>query len=69
MASHFSPPCMLATESGMLGPVAMLAFRLLALALGSRATQLSAEGAVRVFPDLSNADLFLRSVYEITKAT
>ena len=35
---------------------------------GSRATQLSAEGAVRVFPDLSNADLFLRSVYEITNA-
>jgi phosphoglycolate phosphatase-like HAD superfamily hydrolase len=35
---------------------------------GSRATRLSAEGAVRVFPDFSDADLFLRSVYEITNA-
>jgi phosphoglycolate phosphatase-like HAD superfamily hydrolase len=35
---------------------------------GSRATRLSAEGAVRVFPDLSDADIFLRSVYEITNA-
>src|SRR5207237_8463499 len=35
---------------------------------GSRATRLSAEGAVSVFPDFSDADLFLRSVYEITNA-
>ncbi len=35
---------------------------------GSRATRLSAEGAVCVFPDFSDADLFLRSVYEITNA-
>ena len=35
---------------------------------GSRATQLSAEGAVRVFPDFSDADLFIKSVYEITNA-
>jgi phosphoglycolate phosphatase-like HAD superfamily hydrolase len=35
---------------------------------GSRATRLSAEGAVRVFPDFSDADIFLRSVYEITNA-
>ena len=35
---------------------------------GSRATRLSAEGAVYVFPDLSDEDLFLRSVYEITNA-
>ena len=33
---------------------------------GSRATRLSAEGAVCVFPDFSDADKFLRSVYEIT---
>ena len=33
---------------------------------GSRATRLSAEGAVCVFPDFSDVDLFLRSVYEIT---
>ena len=33
---------------------------------GSRAARLSAEGAVRVFPDFSDADIFLRSVYEIT---
>ena len=35
---------------------------------GSRATRLSAEGAVCVFPDFSDADMFLRSVYEITDA-
>ena len=35
---------------------------------GSRATGLSAEGAVCVFPDFSDADLFLRSMYEITNA-
>jgi len=35
---------------------------------GSRATRLSAEGAVRVFPDFSDADIFLSSVYEITNA-
>src|SRR5436189_1831767 len=35
---------------------------------GSRATRLSAEGAVCVFPDFSDADLFLRSVYAITTA-
>jgi hypothetical protein len=34
----------------------------------SRATRLSAEGAVCVFPDFSDADIFLRSVYEITNA-
>jgi phosphoglycolate phosphatase-like HAD superfamily hydrolase len=34
----------------------------------SRATRLSAEGAVCVFPDLSDSDLFLRSVYALTKA-
>ena len=38
------------------------------LGTGSRATRLSAEGAVRVFPDFSDADIFLRSVYEITNA-
>ena len=36
---------------------------------GSRATRLSAEGAVCVFPDFSDADLFLKSVYEVTNAT
>jgi phosphoglycolate phosphatase-like HAD superfamily hydrolase len=36
---------------------------------GSRATRLSAEGAVCVFPDFSDTDIFLRSVYEITNAT
>ena len=35
---------------------------------GSRATRLSAEGAVCVFPDFRDADLFLRSVYETTNA-
>ncbi len=35
---------------------------------GSRATRLSAEGAVCIFPDFSDADIFLRSVYEITNA-
>jgi phosphoglycolate phosphatase-like HAD superfamily hydrolase len=35
---------------------------------GSQATRLSAEGAVCVFPDFSDADIFLRSVYEITNA-
>jgi phosphoglycolate phosphatase-like HAD superfamily hydrolase len=35
---------------------------------GSRATQLSAEAAVCVFPDFGDADVFLRSVYEITNA-
>jgi phosphoglycolate phosphatase-like HAD superfamily hydrolase len=33
---------------------------------GSRATRLSVEGAICVFPDFSDADIFLRSVYEIT---
>src|SRR5437870_9778520 len=33
---------------------------------GSRATRLSAEGAVCIFPDFSDTDLFLSSVYEIT---
>ena len=35
---------------------------------GSRATRLFAEGAVCVFPDFSDADTFLKSVYEITNA-
>ncbi len=35
---------------------------------GRRATRLSAEGAVCVFPDFSDADIFLRNVYEITNA-
>lgn len=35
---------------------------------GSRATRLFAEGAVCVFPDFSDADTFLKSVYEITSA-
>jgi phosphoglycolate phosphatase-like HAD superfamily hydrolase len=35
---------------------------------GSRATRLSAEGAVCVFPDFSDADIFLRGVHEITDA-
>jgi phosphoglycolate phosphatase-like HAD superfamily hydrolase len=35
---------------------------------GSRATRLFAEGAVYVFPDFSDADTFLKSVYEITSA-
>src|SRR6478752_6653989 len=35
---------------------------------GIRATRLSAEGAVCVFPDFSDTDLFLSSVYEITNA-
>src|SRR6266516_6203716 len=35
---------------------------------GSRATRLSAEGAVCVFPDFSDADIFMRSVYVITNA-
>ena len=35
---------------------------------GSRATQLSAEGAVCVFPDFSDADMFLWRVYEVTNA-
>jgi phosphoglycolate phosphatase-like HAD superfamily hydrolase len=34
----------------------------------SRATRLSEEGAVCVFPDFSDADIFLRNVYEITNA-
>src|SRR4029450_2028690 len=38
------------------------------IATGSRATRLSAEGAVCVFPDYSDADIFLSSVYEITNA-
>jgi phosphoglycolate phosphatase-like HAD superfamily hydrolase len=33
---------------------------------GSRATRLSAEGAVFVFQDFSDTDLFLSSIYEIT---
>jgi phosphoglycolate phosphatase-like HAD superfamily hydrolase len=35
---------------------------------GSRATRLSAEGAVCVFPDFSDPDIFLKSLYEITNA-
>jgi phosphoglycolate phosphatase-like HAD superfamily hydrolase len=35
---------------------------------GNRATQLIAEGAVCVFPDFSNRDIFLENVYEITNA-
>ncbi|HEX4653128.1 MAG TPA: HAD family hydrolase [Candidatus Udaeobacter sp.] len=35
---------------------------------GSRATRLSTEGAVCVFPDFSDANTFLKSVYEITNA-
>jgi phosphoglycolate phosphatase-like HAD superfamily hydrolase len=36
------------------------------VAVDGRATRLVAEGAVRVLPDLSDADLFLSSLYEIT---
>lgn len=36
------------------------------IATGSRATRLSAEGAVCVFPDYSDADLFLSSMCETT---
>ena len=67
MASHLTAPCMLVTEFGMLVPVAVLAFRSLALARGVE-RRLSAEGAVCVFTDFSDADIFLRSVYEITNA-
>src|SRR5213593_13890 len=35
---------------------------------GSPATRLSADGAVCVFPDFTDADMFLRSVHEITNA-
>jgi phosphoglycolate phosphatase-like HAD superfamily hydrolase len=35
---------------------------------GSRATRLSAESAVCVFPDFSDVDIFLRRMYEITSA-
>ena len=42
--------------------------RFIGIATGSRATRLFAEGAVRVFPDFSDADIFLRSVDEITNA-
>jgi phosphoglycolate phosphatase-like HAD superfamily hydrolase len=35
---------------------------------GSRATRLPAEGAVCVFPDFSDPDIFLKSLYEITNA-
>jgi phosphoglycolate phosphatase-like HAD superfamily hydrolase len=35
---------------------------------GGRAARLSAEGAVRVLPDFSDADIFLKSVYELTNA-
>ena len=35
---------------------------------GSRAIQLSAEGAVCVFPDFSAPDIFFKSLYEITNA-
>jgi phosphoglycolate phosphatase-like HAD superfamily hydrolase len=38
------------------------------IAADDRAARLSAEGAVCVFPDFSDADIFLRSVYEITNA-
>jgi phosphoglycolate phosphatase-like HAD superfamily hydrolase len=38
------------------------------IGVGSRATRLSVEGAVCVFPDFSGVDMFLRSVYEITNA-
>jgi len=38
------------------------------IGIGIRATRLSAEGAVCVFPDFSDTDLFLSSVYEITNA-
>jgi phosphoglycolate phosphatase-like HAD superfamily hydrolase len=38
------------------------------IATGSRATRLSAEGAVCVLPDFSDAEIFLSSVYEITNA-
>jgi phosphoglycolate phosphatase-like HAD superfamily hydrolase len=38
------------------------------IGIGSRATRLSAEGAVCVFPDFSDVDKFLRSVCEITNA-
>src|SRR2546422_5051326 len=41
---------------------------LIGIGTGSRATRLSVEGAVCVFPDFSDADIFLRSVYEITNA-
>jgi phosphoglycolate phosphatase-like HAD superfamily hydrolase len=38
------------------------------IATGSRATRLSAEGAVCVLPDFSDADIFLSTLYEITNA-
>jgi phosphoglycolate phosphatase-like HAD superfamily hydrolase len=36
------------------------------IAAGVPATRLAAEGAVCVFPDLSDGNLFMRSLYEIT---
>src|SRR5213595_3818059 len=44
------------------------ASRIVGIGTGSRATRLFAEGAVYVFPDFSDADTFLKSVYEITSA-
>jgi len=45
-----------------------LGLSFIGIGTGSRATRLSAEGAVCVLPDFSDTDIFLRSVYEITNA-
>jgi len=45
-----------------------LGFPFIGIGTGTRATRLSAEGAVCVLPDFSDTDIFLRSLYEITNA-
>ena len=50
----------------MLVHVAGIGIPSIGIATGSRATQLSAEGAVCVLPDFDDTDLFLSSVYETT---
>ena len=68
MVSRLPAPYMLVTEFGMLCACRSVGIPFIGIGTGSQATRLFAEGAVCVFPDFSDADMFLRSMYEITNA-
>ncbi len=71
-ATRYGGPfaCTVYVGDGVWDARACRALRIPFIGIGSgvRATRLASEGAVRVFQDFSDADLFLESLDEITHA-
>ena len=68
MVSHLPAPSMLGDGVWDARACRSIGVPFIGIGTGGRATRLFAEGAVRVFPDFSDSDIFLKSVYEITNA-